>query len=341
MKYTLSLTPSDVTVGERTQLVYRFETEKPFPLKNFSLNEKDEIVIEANETGLYSIFSIQLESDGSDCVMVIDFIPWKAGELAFLPFDFSSIIISKSNLNENDKDQEETYIIQVPPFMIRSVTEETGISVLQPPSPPLVIPGTTYTIYIAVILCLLFLMLCTFVLFRFKQIRALCRNIWINTKRRHNTRKFIRLLRAFVNEKGDFKDDVFSAEKISKELRIYMERRFNLEFESAVTSEIMNIAEGFFAECCMEELSNIQKVLIRCDELRFSDDEQKKVFQKEERVESAAKLKTALLHFEKYHEIESSEKAFEENPSMQELSKSLSDESNPKEIYKSGESKKL
>ena len=33
MSYTLSLTPSDVTVGERAQLVYRFETESPLPLQ--------------------------------------------------------------------------------------------------------------------------------------------------------------------------------------------------------------------------------------------------------------------------------------------------------------------
>ena len=79
MSYTLSLTPSDVTVGERTQLVYRFETESPLPLEKISLKENDELIVKANGGGLYSIYSLQFESDGSDCAMIVDFIPWKAG----------------------------------------------------------------------------------------------------------------------------------------------------------------------------------------------------------------------------------------------------------------------
>ena len=309
MSYTLSLTPSDVTVGERTQLVYRFETEQPFPLKDVTLTEKDEIIIKANEAGGYSISSIQFESNGSDCAMAIDFIPWKAGELVFVPFDFSSIIVDdlvdETAINENDGDQSENYIIQVPPVMIRSVTEETGISALQPPSPPLVIPGTTYTVYLAVFVCALFVMLCTFVLLKFRQIRELCRNIWANTKRRHNVHKFIRLLKSFVNAKGSFSDDVYSAERISKQIRIYLEGRFALPFETAVTGEIISVAEGAFKECCMESLATVQKVLVRCDELRFSGDDQQKVFAKDERNALAAQLKASVLHFEKFHEIES------------------------------------
>ena len=93
MSYTLSLTPSDVTVGERTQLVYRFETESPLPLEKISLKENDELIVTANGGGFYSIYSLQFESDGSDCAMIVDFIPWKAGELVFQPFDFSSFVI--------------------------------------------------------------------------------------------------------------------------------------------------------------------------------------------------------------------------------------------------------
>lgn len=298
MSYTLSLTPSDVTVGERTQLVYRFETESPLPLEKISLKENDELIVKANSGGLYSIYSLQFESDGSDCAMIVDFIPWKAGELVFQPFDFSSFV----NKTETEELLPENYIIQIPPVLIRSVTQETGINSLQPPSPPLVIPGTTYTVYLSIFVCALLLLLATFVLLRFRQIRELCKNLWIMAKRRRNARKFLRLLRAFVSEKGVFKDNLISAELISKEMRIYLERRFGLEFESAVTGEILAVAEGIFEQCCMENLVQVQKVLARCDELRFSGDEQKKVFENGERSALAAQLKTAVLHFEKYHE---------------------------------------
>ena len=324
MSYTLSLTPSDVTVGERTQLVYRFETESPLPLEKISLKENDELIVKANSGGLYSIYSLQFESDGSDCAMIVDFIPWKAGELVFQPFDFSSFV----NKTETEELLPENYIIQIPPVLIRSVTQETGINSLQPPSPPLVIPGTTYTVYLSIFVCALLLLLATFVLLRFRQIRELCKKLWIMAKRRRNARKFLRLLRAFVSEKGVFKDNLISAELISKEMRIYLERRFGLEFESAVTGEILAVAEGIFEQCCMENLTQVQKVLARCDELRFSGDEQKKVFENGERSALAAQLKTAVLHFEKYHETTAdagSEEAQNEEQLLAEVSEEADD----------------
>ena len=54
----------------------------------------------------------------------------------------------------------------------------------------------------------------------------------------------------------------------------------------------------------MEMLAEVQKVLVRCDELRFSGDGQKKVFAENERSGLASQLKAAVLHFEKYHEAE-------------------------------------
>lgn len=329
MSYTLSLTPSDVTVGERAQLVYRFTSEEPFPLQKFSLTEKDGLIIKANEAGFYSIYSLQFESDGSEYAMVIDFIPWKAGELVFAPFDFSSLAGNSSEVagavaetaGENlaaeadaqseieAETQTQDYIIQIPPVLIRSVTKETGISTLQPPSPPLVIPGTTYTVYLSVLVCALLVTLATFVLLRFRQIRALCRNVWLNTKRRRNAHKFLRLLKSFAAAKKSFSDDVFSAEKISKEIRVYLERRFALPFESAVTGEIVNVADGLFKPCCIESLAVVQKVLARCDELRFSGEDARKVFADGERSSLAAQLKEAVLHFEKYHEPEQAEGA--------------------------------
>ena len=298
MSYTISLTPSDVTVGERAQLVYQFETESPLPLQKISLKENDELVKAANEAGFYSVYSMQFETDGSDCTMIVDFIPWKAGELVFAPFDFSAFV------NASDGEDEQSLIIQIPPVLIRSVTQETGISTLQPPSPPLVIPGTTYTVYLGIFGCVLLVLLATFVLLRFRQIKTLCHNIWIKTKRRYNARKFVRLLKAFVGAKSGFADDVLSAEKISKEMRVYLERRFALAFESAVTGEILNVAGGAFEQCCMESLGEVQKVLARCDELRFSGDGQKNVFAENERSALASQLKAAVLHFEKYHEAE-------------------------------------
>ena len=298
MSYTISLTPSDVTVGERAQLVYRFETESPLPLQKISLKENDELLKEANEAGFYSVYSIQFETNGADCTMIVDFIPWKAGELVFAPFDFSVFV------QGSDGADEQSLVIQIPPVLIRSVTQETGINTLQPPSPPLVIPGTTYTVYLGIFGCALLVLLATFVLLRFRQIKTLCHNIWIKTKRRYNARKFIRLLKAFQSAKSGFEDDVLSAEKISKEMRVYLERRFELAFESAVTGEILNVAEGAFEQCCMESLVEVQKVLARCDELRFSGDGQKKVFAENERSGLASQLKAAVLHFEKYHEAE-------------------------------------
>ncbi|NLK45627.1 MAG: hypothetical protein GX297_03125 [Treponema sp.] len=307
MSYMLSLIPSDVTVGEHTQLIYRFESKYLPPIQKFSLDINNEIIKNANKTGFFSIYSIQFESNNSDCTLIVDFIPWKSGELSFLPFDFSSVCKSDidSGLNINSESSPESsegfFVIQIPPVFIRSVAEETGTSVLQPPSAPLVIPGTTYVVYLCVFGVALLFMILTVLLLRFRQIKVFIQNLLLKSKRYYNVRKFSRFLRVFLRAKGNFQNDVLSAEKISKEVRRYLEQRFNLEFESAVTSEILTIAQDFFEPCCMENLSAVQKVLARCDELRFSGEEQKKTFLNDERATLAIQLKTAILHFEKYH----------------------------------------
>lgn len=297
MSYSVSLIPSDVTVGERAQLVYRFESTFSFPLQNFSLSENSEILKIQNSSGNCTIFSLQFEANGPDCVLIMDLIPWKAGELTFLPFDFS--VFQKNTKNQS----EEAFIIEVPAVSVRSVTEETGVSVLQPPEPPLVIPGTTYTVYFCICVIAVIFVLLSVILLRYRQIRSWWQNFCIKNKRRRNARQFVRLLRAFLRAKGQFEEDIASAEIISKEVRLCLERRFGLGFESAVASEFVNIAEGEFEPCCIESLAAIQKVLVRCDELRFSDDEQKKRFAADERTSIAFALKTAVLHFEKRHEV--------------------------------------
>ncbi|MCQ2580238.1 MAG: hypothetical protein MJ159_06040 [Treponemataceae bacterium] len=301
MSYSVSLIPSDVTVGERAQLVYRFESSFPFPLQNFNLLENSEILKKQNDSGNCTIFSLQFEANGSDCVLIMDLIPWKAGELSFLPFDFS-IMQSKAAGQIDSEDLENAFIIEIPSVSVRSVTEETGVSVLQPPEPPLVIPGTTYTVYFCICASAVLCVLVSVFLLRFKQIRLWWQNFCIKTKRRRNARQFVRLLRAFLRAKKQFEEDIAGAEIISKEVRLYLERRFGLGFESAVTGELLNIAENEFEQCCLESLAEIQKVLVRCDELRFSDDEQKKKFTADERTSIAFALKTAVLHFEKRHE---------------------------------------
>jgi len=118
------LIPAEVFVGDRVQYQYRF-TSDAVPV------QEDHVVDSALFSDFYeaTIESIIVRVHGVNVLVMIDFIPWKAGALT-LP----SIEVG-------------TMHIVLPPVRIASILDRTGIQEMRGARPPLLLPGTVGMLY--------------------------------------------------------------------------------------------------------------------------------------------------------------------------------------------------
>lgn len=122
------LIPQQVFVGDTAEFL--------FPLS--ALNSFEPYILESGSFRINSIkqnsfmevTSIQIKKQEKKEYLSINFIPWETGSISF------------PSLNEAG--------IQdlLPQVFIYSILESSNVEVLQPPRPPILIPGTSYLLYI-------------------------------------------------------------------------------------------------------------------------------------------------------------------------------------------------
>ena len=263
------LVPKKVYIGDLAELRCSFNTPSPV-LKQLVANGTYELPLVSQSTDTqddYEISSITLSPAGVDFYqLTVSFIPWKTGELQFPP-----LTIEDSDLTVNFQ-----------PIQIVSLisTESNNTTTLRDTAAPLLLPGTAYKMYGALIALIILLIVILRIIIKRKSIL-----FYLNTKRlqrkyKKNKKQTIRALQQISNEadissdNNSIKLDALTAEKIQKLLRTYLEIRFDYPFTRAATSEMMKgwqtATSGLLSDTKEEAFGEIAASFIRTDFIRYS-----------------------------------------------------------------------
>ena len=248
---SVSLIPSDVTVGSKAQVVFNFYTDAQIPesLKPVALPEDNEVC---------TITELRLEvTSANSATLYADIIPWQCGELELpdlLFTDGTDFLLA----------------VTVPPLQIRSVSDETNATQLSPAQPPFVIPGTTYVIYGSIIALIALISIVLLLVSKMKKLKAAVQKVLKKISYSRNYRKLLRKLKKLKKRRASFTESE-AATYIVKTIKTYLEKRFSISFEAATASEFSKILNANKIPCRLEYINELEQVCKSCDVIRFAE----------------------------------------------------------------------
>ncbi len=255
------LLPKKVYIGDAAELRCTFTISSPLSetflsAQNFSSTEGIELPLDSfllnPENNDIVVNKILLTKMNSSFTVNISFVPWRTGELHFPPLQIDDI----------------TLILQ--PVQIVSITAQNNSTSLQEPLSPLLLPGTTYKLYGALLIFILLLVVAIQIIIRHKSLSFFIKNKKLLLIYRRNKKSTYRNLRKLLNSK--IKND--AATEIQKILRHYLEVRFDFPFTKSTTNELMknfiNITQNLLSDSKNEAFGEIVNVFIRTDFIRYS-----------------------------------------------------------------------
>jgi len=307
-----ALIPKEVYVGDEAEIRFEFSfTGNLFNEKTLSSSTahsisrpaslsvcSDEITARLSN-GDYTVKKLSLSGIGNFYVLSIFFIPWKTGELDMEPFDLASVFeLTASPL-----------FIDIPSVPIQSISEKTGEKKLRPVRGPLIIPGTTYIVFLFCAFILLFIAGFIFVLVRFSFIRTFAKSFFARIFSSRNYLKACREL-LFLEKNAAKLDAPLFCSRLSNLIRIYLEKRFMQPFRAKTSGELVSAFSAVFAgtasDKSVEYMHELYEVCARCDYIRFCG-VKKPDFSAEERLSHIEKTRRALVYFEQPEEPEAND----------------------------------
>jgi hypothetical protein len=291
---TVSITPHEVFVGDVAEVRYDFicswtlctET-NPIELEGskFFLNAwptGSETAVLAQK--MFEILSARIIINPNNnetkplsdkYILILKIIPWVTGKLDIPPFNIVNafgIAKKTSEINEN-KVESLSLIVDIPPVKISSIVDKTQKKILQPCAGPVVIPGTTWIVYLAVILIVILLLVFIFFIVRFKQVQNCVLSILHRMFLSKNYRLTLKQLSA-LEKKSTTMDVRFFASGVSDAIRNYLRCRFNYNFMAVETSKLYTIFNVITGETASRSAQNaieeLQSVFMRLDYIKFS-----------------------------------------------------------------------
>lgn len=277
------LIPKEVFCGDQCEYHYRFY--------NTSQNKKDIFLDSSNEslakffTGYeesFTVHSLELKHQNNESVLILKLTPWKIGNI-----DFPQIII-----NDN--------VIQLPTIFISSILQKTAETSLQPVHPPILVPGTTYTLYIIGFFLLLLTTLITIIFFKHVKIKKSIIDFFSKKFYSKNYKKTIKKLQKLKKNFHNYSLTDF-AQKIQTIFRFFFTNHFKKDFYSNTTSELLDFISNKIQKTIFElnsqkkdnsnstssdvlycntqtiqfeELQTLTSVFVQTDKIRFSKNNQ-------------------------------------------------------------------
>lgn len=269
------LVPKKVYIGDAAELRVTFNSQDEVTALGFDkeVNYKD-----------YTIQDVRLTPAGVNYYqLTITFIPWKTGDIQFPTYKLQSA--------------SEITNINFDPVNIVSIIEQNGISSLRDSQAPLLLPGTTYKLYTAIIGIIIVLIVGIRLIIKRKNVALFFKNQKLLRKYRKNKKLTIKTLNQLKTaEKEKCPDNVCAAE-IQKVMRSYLETRFAYPFKNCVTSLIM---QGFYTATAgtlsnekEEAAGEIAGIFVRTDFIRYGQNSYSKTkaeFLENERSELIERL---------------------------------------------------
>ena len=256
MNETLTVLPKDVYIGDVIEIRYSFTT-------NINLTDDLTVDIELPESKDYEILSMKLTGANGSYVLQISCIPWKVGALD----------LPKIDLSDYSKTLTTSFAIDIPSITVQSIVEKTQKKEIRPVASPLLIPGTTWLVYLIILLFIIFLALLIYLLIHTKKVISLWNDLVQKRISKKNLKKTIKQIKRLNKKSAKYSDSDF-AKELSIITRQFLSTRFKENFNSVVSSkiffEINKIFQDTLPESIEEKIHNISSILERCDYIRFS-----------------------------------------------------------------------
>lgn len=252
------LVPKQVYIGDTAELRCSFNYSSEI-LQQLTVQGVTELPVSAFLLPLdsrdFQINKVTLAPAGVNYYqLTITFIPWKTGEIQFPPYEIEGINFSFE------------------PVTIVSLTEQNSITALQDSSSPLLLPGTTYKLYVSLILVVIVLFFSIRTIIHYKQVAFFFKNQKLKRKYRKNAQSTKKKLLALLQNKVLAEKDISS--EIQKILRNYLEVRFSYPFTKTVTSDLMrgfyNATLGLLSEEKEIAFESFVTAFVRTDYIRYS-----------------------------------------------------------------------
>ena len=268
-----TLLPLEVFVGDEAELRYSFRSAVDF-FPNAPLVMEEEI--NASKFPFQKLYdSLTLKSaffsrNDMEYTISVHIIPWRPGVIEFPPFDLFSVL----NLNEKDKNKNVSYSILFEPIEIKSIVEKTNLREMQPPSPPFIIPGTTYVIFAIVLAAAIVFALLLRALIKFGDIRRWFNHFKIMRAYRRNSAVAVKKIKRLLKNKKA--GDIEFCASLQNITRTYLAFRFDYPFASAsargVRDAFQKICFGEIPPVIDNSVEDLTSMFIRTDYIRYAHD---------------------------------------------------------------------
>lgn len=300
------LSPKEVFIGDTAEISYTFYSPIAFPM-----GETDSIYIsfpqEFLEAKTYTIKGGFLRRTGNQYRLSISFIPWKSGTITIPPFDLLTLLAPETSGFE----------ITLAPVTVASLVEKTGKKTVQPPLPPILIPGTIYILYFCALIILILIILIFRILLNINSVLKNFSDFADFINRWKNRHLALCSLKKALKASSRLSDSEF-AYIVEKSMRTYLSHRFDESFESITTNKYAL----HFNELTGDTLSlgqsisieNLIAVFIRLDYIRFAqnsidsmrlpENQYKAAFDTGERERTIKTLQEIISFFERPEKTE-------------------------------------
>lgn len=264
------LVPREVFVGDRAELRCTFQSQMDFAaLADPSLVKDGAIQLNTHadaftrHAGDYTVELAVLQQAGTTCTLIITFVPWKTGQLHFEACDLPALCGAAEHA--------EPFLIHFSPVEISSLTEKLSVSAVRPPAPPLLLPGTSYALWICIVVFLLLLVATGILLAKFSALVRCATAVRESAGYYWNARSARSKLFALGRKKST---DVQFAEQWQATMRAYLAYRFGVPFSSATAKGIAPLIRrvtGNMLDIEQENaVSSLTSLFIRTDYIRFA-----------------------------------------------------------------------
>ena len=277
------LLPLEVFVGDHAEIRYTFRSAIDFFSGDENIEQRE---LENPFVGLEDKFSvIKAELYRTDMEYTVRFviIPWKTGAITFPSFNLNTAlgITSSDSLNKASPDKafgneigEPQFFVSLEPVHVKSIVEKTGSNQMMPPIPPIIIPGTTYIIFLFLFLAIVFFILFLRILLRFNSIRRKW-NLYLQKRRyKKNAEETLKKIKKL--SKNTKLTDIEFCYELQTIMRSYLEFRFDFGFTSISSNSIRSSFEKIFAGTIPSEIAfaveDITAMFVRTDYIRYAHD---------------------------------------------------------------------
>lgn len=248
--------PETACVGDLAELRYIFHTDEDILGGGATHGDlPTDLPAFAAQGDRCTVLSASLDRFGSEYTLSLSLVGWKVGQIAFMPFALGS------------------HTVQLEPVEINSIVEKTGAQGFRPPSPPLVVPGTTAVLAALAAVFLLLLAAATFALFHIPAIAAFFARSRAQRRARRNMRAALKKLRALATRRDASDDGSFCA-AVQHILRGYLSERFVIPFAAVETSGLYAAVSGLCGGTLDEAQDAMMEELLylfnRTDYIRYA-----------------------------------------------------------------------